>query len=140
VNTTGLNLQILVNHEYKISLMTVRKEVLNILASLSDKKSSIHFIEEDLMTLPISFVLKKSSPMNKIINRKIGQLLQAGIIQKFEKERFGAMDRVGKSDHEEIAQVLTMQHLGLCFAAIMIMLALSCVVFVIECIVARIYA
>jgi hypothetical protein len=117
--------------------MVFRKETKNVLASLSDKKSSLHFIGEDLTTLSISFVLKKSSPMNKVINRKIDQLLQAGIIQKFEKERFGAMDRVGKSDHEEIAEVLTMQHLGLCFAAIMIMLALCCVVFVIECIVGQ---
>jgi hypothetical protein len=36
--------------------------------------------------------------------------------------------------------VLTLEHLGLCFIAIMIMLALSCVVFVIECVVVRIYA
>jgi hypothetical protein len=77
--------------------------------------------------------------MNKVINRKIDQLLQSGIIQKFEKERLSAMDQVGKSDHEEIAQVLKMKHLGICFTAIMILLALSCVVFLIECLVGRIY-
>jgi hypothetical protein len=122
-----------VDHENKFSYITNLKESQNELASISDKKSSVYYIEEDLATLHYAMSLKKSSPMNKVINRKIDQLLQAGIIQKFEKERFGSLDRVEKSDHEEVNQMLTLEHLGICFVAIMMLLALSCVVFVIEC-------
>jgi hypothetical protein len=139
VGTEEIEKFISVEHANKISFIVMRKDTQLARALTTDKPTSCHFIEEDLLTDHFCLYLEKSSPLNKIINRKIDQLLQAGIIQKFEDERFEAIKRVDKSDHEEIARVLTLEHLGLCFIAIMIMLALSCVVFVIECVVGRIY-
>jgi hypothetical protein len=129
-----------VDHANKISFVVIRKETQLGHALNTDKPTSLNFIEENLITDHFCLLLVKSSPLNKIINRKIDQLLQAGIIQKFENERFEAIKRLDKSDNDDIAQVLTLEHLGLCFIAIMIMLALSCVVFVVECVVGRIYA
>jgi hypothetical protein len=140
VGPEGIEKLIFVEHANKISFVVYRKGTLLWSALMSDKPTSLHFIEEDFLTDHFCLYLEKSSPLNKIINRKIDQLLQAGIIQKFEDERFEATKRVSKSDNEEIAQMLTLEHLGLCFIAIMILLALSCVVFVIECVVGRIYA
>jgi hypothetical protein len=140
VGTEGAKKNIFIDHANKISFIVIRKETQLNSARITDKPTSLHYIEHDLLTQHFCLLLVKSNPMNKIINRKIDQLLQTGIIQKFENERFERVKRLDKSDNDEIAQVLKLEHLGVCFIAIMIMLALNSVVFVIECVVGQIYA
>jgi uncharacterized protein YqgQ len=120
-------------HSNKIARLVLRKEALNDLSILNRDTSSLHFLGETIATFHFSLYFKKRSPYNKVVNKKIGQLLQAGIIQKSENERFEASKRAAKHKDEENAEILTMDHLGLCFIAIMICLGLSCIVFAIEC-------
>jgi hypothetical protein len=114
-------------------MLTFEKASSIILANLTNKALSQHFTGENLATYHYSLYLKRSSPLNRVISRKIGQLLQAGIIKKFEDERFEAIKRASKQHVEDNAEILTLEHLGLCFFAILICLGLSCIVFVIEC-------
>jgi uncharacterized membrane protein len=77
--------------------------------------------------------------MNKVINRKISQLNEGGIVKKLEEERVEAVTKhireMSKTTSVPEAQVLTLEHLGLSFFAILICLCLSIVVFVVECVV-----
>jgi hypothetical protein len=120
-------------HSNKISLITLRKELLNRHSVYNDGTSSLHLMEKDITTFHYSLWFLKGSPLSKVVNKKVGQLLQAGIIQKSENERFEAVKQAAKHKDEENAELLTMDHLGLCFIAIMICLGLSCIVFAIEC-------
>jgi uncharacterized protein YqgQ len=145
-NTTEIQSKIdatdFAEHSNKISWLTRRRETENVLANANEKRSSIGFIDENLMEFRYALLLKKRSPMNEIINRKIGQLLQSGIIQHLEKNRFGAIKKIAaaakdEENSQEDAEQLTMEHLGLCFFAVLIGLALSCFVFAIERLVGR---
>jgi hypothetical protein len=133
---------IFAEHSNKISLLTMRREAENSMANDNEKRSSIGFIDEKLLEFRFTLLLKKRNPMNEIINRKIGQLLQSGIIQHLEKNRFGAIKKIAASakdeeNAQEEAEQLTMEHLDLCFYAVLIGLALSCFVFAIERLVGR---
>jgi hypothetical protein len=124
-------------HSNKISWLTRRREAENLMANDNEKRSSIGFIDENLMEFRNALLLLKQSPVNEIINRKIGQLLQSGIIQHLEKNRFAATKKVAaaakdEENSQDDAEQLTMEHLGLCFYAILIGLALSCFVFAFE--------
>jgi hypothetical protein len=59
-------------------------------------------------------------------------LISSGIVRYFEKEEWTGGRQPAKNEETE-AQPLTMDHLGVCFAAILIFLGLSCVAFLIEC-------
>jgi hypothetical protein len=117
----------------------MRKELLLFTAKNISKPSSVHFLNENLATHHFCMLFKKGRLLNKVMNRKINGLLQAGIITKFETERNEPTKRVIKQNLEEAvgsqAQVLTMDHLGLCFVIIAICWGLCCVVFAIECLV-----
>jgi hypothetical protein len=80
--------------------------------------------------------MKKHSPLNKILNRKIDQLLQGGIIQYIKANEFFHSAQIAKKIQEEEdredPKQLTTEHLELCFYAVLIGLALSCVVFLYE--------
>jgi hypothetical protein len=114
-------------------VLAVRKETENAVSINTDNRATYYFLDEDLATFQTSFFFRKSSPLNEIIKRKIDQLLQSGIIQKFEEERLKALKRSRKEDNEEIAEILTTDHLGICFIAITICWAFSFVVFLLEC-------
>jgi hypothetical protein len=127
------NFSTYMEHSNKISRMMLRKESVNQQTIFKGGTSSMYFLKEDIITFYYSFLFKKGSPLNKVVNRKIGQLLQGGIIQKAEEERFEASKRAAKYKDEDNPEILTMDHLGLCFIAIMICLGLGCIVFAIEC-------
>jgi hypothetical protein len=134
-NSSWGEFNLLADHSNKISMFVTRKELQNKFSINLNKPTSVHLSDENLVTFHVSIWFKKGSPLNKVISTKIGQLLQGGIIQKFESERFENVTRAAKQkeeEREETPKKLTMDHLGLCFIAIMICLGLCIVVFVIE--------
>lgn len=129
----------LVQHENKISLAVLRNEFITDLASGFDEPNSLYVLEEDVATVHYSISLKKASFLNKAINRQIDLLISSGIVQKFESERLKEVAKTKKREKERAAEskseVLTMDHLGICFVAILICLGISFVVFLGEFIV-----
>jgi hypothetical protein len=114
----------------------LRNEHIDKISTKSGKKPVFGYIKEDLLTLHMSMLMKKHSPFNKIFNIKIDQLIQSGIVQKFVKIQYANATKIAIKEKEEEKlqnpEKLTMEHLTLCFYAVLIGLALSCVVFVFE--------
>jgi hypothetical protein len=127
---------ILVEHSNKMSLLTLRKWSDDFTSRLSNKKPAYGFIQEPLLTVHMSMCFKKYSRMNRVFNIKIDQLIQSGIVQRFLDAQFADTTKIAKIQKEEEKKEdpmkLTTQHLELCFYAVLIGLALSCVVFVFE--------
>jgi hypothetical protein len=132
----GIDPKTFAEHSNKMSLLTIRKNFEEGIAKETFIRSSIGFIDDEYATdVRVSLILKKQSRLSKIIHRKIGQLLQSGIIQHFEQSQ--AVKKLAAQEKEEVksrehAKQLTMEHLRLCFVAILIGLVLSCYVFAIE--------
>jgi uncharacterized protein YqgQ len=81
--------------------------------------------------------MKKHSPLNRIINIKIDQLIQSGIVQRLVDDQYADSTKIVNKEKEEEKQQenamqLTTEHLDLCFFAVLIGLAMSCVVFLFE--------
>jgi uncharacterized protein YqgQ len=139
-DTEGIkDIQIFSDHLNRGSAFTMRKEMGNKFAVDLDAAPSVYFLDENLATFMFSIFLKKSSRMNKVINRKIDQLIQSGIVQKLEDYRLKAIKLAEARRNDEAAQqkakILTMDHLGLCFVIIAICWGISFVVFLLECVV-----
>lgn len=132
---TSYNNLILTEPENKVSTFTLSKQVKTTIAHFLEGVSSLDFIQENLATLHFSVFLKKLSPMNKAINRKIGLLLQSGIIQKLEEYRHEAVMIAAKKVKKQEKEKLTLDQLALCFVAILICWGICFLVFVIECVV-----
>jgi hypothetical protein len=120
----------------KISCMALRKVTDDYVSFASGKKPYYGYIEENIITFHMLFVLKKHSRKNRVFNIKIDQLIESGIMQHFLEAQFADSAKVAAKQNEEEKQEnpeqLTMEHLELCFYAVLIGLALSCVVFVFE--------
>jgi Fe2+ transport system protein B len=129
----------MVEHENKISLAVLRNEFITEFASSFDEPNSLYLLEENVATVHYSISLKKASFLNKAINRQIDLLISSGIVQKFESERLKEIAKSKRREKERAAEskseVLTMDHLGICFVAILICLGISFVVFLGEFIV-----
>jgi hypothetical protein len=112
----------------------VFRRAVNIFLSKSvNQISSIYFLENYAVTYHIGLVFNESSPINGILNKKVDQLISNGVVQ--ELERIESKDGVLVHQNDEQGpQQLTMEHLGICFVAILIFLGISIAVFVIECI------
>jgi hypothetical protein len=136
INWDLRDISTIVEHSNKISLLTFRKNIDDYVSYLSGKKPYFGYIEENIMTLHMVFLLKKHSRMNRVFNIKIDQLIESGIMQHFIQDRFADTAKVAAKQNEEDKQEnpeqLTMEHLELCFYAVLIGLALSCVVFTFE--------
>lgn len=104
--------------------------------SKSGKKPDFGYMKEELSTIRLSMFLQKNSRMNRIINIKIDQLIQCGIVKRLVDAEFEESAKVANKQKEEEKQPkpekLTMKHLDLCFYAVLIGLFLSCVAFVFE--------
>jgi hypothetical protein len=70
--------------------------------------------------------------LNNIFIKYIDQLVSSGLIQKLEQNKVKTSQHSKQVEEQEL-QPLTMDHLGVCFAAIMICSGLCCFVFFIEC-------
>lgn len=92
--------------------------------------SSLSILDETALTNHHVFGFKPFSPLFQAFNKTIGRLIDVGYFTKF----FEWIYRSSKN--EDIGpQVLTMDHLGLCFIACLIPLGIAFVIFLIEVIV-----
>jgi hypothetical protein len=127
------------DHKLNISMVVLRQSYGILAQDGKDTSSSIHFLKQNFLTVHSSFLLKVGTPMNKAINRKISQLFEGGIVKKLEAERIEAINKANREKTQTPsapeAQILTLEHLGLSFFAILICLGLCTVVFAVECVV-----
>jgi hypothetical protein len=126
------------DHSTKVSRFGLRTLEENFFDAGKDTSSSFHFLEQNFFMVSHNFLLKIGDPMNKIINKKITQLIEGGIVQKLEKDRFTEIkkrkrDIINATPQPDVGK-LTLEHLGLSFLAILICLSLSFVVFLLECV------
>jgi hypothetical protein len=127
----------IVEHSNKISVVTLRKFVDQWISSNSGKKPYFGYIEKNIATFHMSLFLKKHSPLNRAINYKIDQMIQSGIMQRLVDANFEDSAKIINKQNEEENQKekpeqLTMEHLELCFCAVLIGLAVSFIVFALE--------
>lgn len=127
-----LNDTVFADYQNKLTSLVLRKEKEIKMSRITGKTSSLHLLEENTGTLQFSLYFWRNCYTNKILIKKVNQLFSTGIIQKLELERT-KVNRLLKAENEDKTQILTMDHLDVCFATIMICLVLSCVVFLIEC-------
>lgn len=117
-------------------LLSLRKYVDDEITKLSGKKPFLGYVEKGILTLQMSMYLRKNSPLNKIFNAKIDQLIESGIVKVLMDAQFEMSDKYARKQKEEEKQddpkELTLEHLELSFYAVLIGLALSCVVFAVE--------
>jgi hypothetical protein len=110
----------------------------NIYDAGKDTSSSLHFLEQNFFMVSYIFLLKVGDPMNEIINMKITQLIEGGIVQKLERDRKMEVNKIKRDEinatPEPIVEKLTLEQLELSFLAILICLCLSIVVFALECV------
>lgn len=126
------------DHSSNISILVCRSMTVKNWEAGKDTISSIHLLKQNLATFRYFLALKINDPKNKAFNRKIRQLIEGGIIQKLEKDRFETIGKElrqkKKGDPLPDARILTFEHLELCFFAILICLSLCFVVFALECV------
>jgi spore germination protein GerM len=96
----------------------------------TNKDSSLYFLEENLATYPHCFIFPKFHPFNKVFIKKINQLISSGLVEKLANTEVFKLEK--KQNDEQQPRPLTMDHVGVCFVAIMICLGLSFVVFTVE--------
>lgn len=137
LNILNKDLELVAEYKNKISFLGPRNWIDDAILSHSRKNPFIGYIEEEFMTLHLSMFLKKHSPMNRVFNRKIDQLFEAGIVKHLLAAQFANSTDVTNEEKEkekqdDVAEQLTMEHLDLCFIAVLIGLALSCIAFLFE--------
>jgi hypothetical protein len=114
--------------------MVFRRAVNIFLSKNVNQVSSIYFLDSYAVTYHYGLVFNESNPINRIFNKKIDQLISNGVMQELEKIQ--SQDGVlVQQSNEQAPQQLTMEHLGICFVAVLIFLGMSLAVFAIECIV-----
>jgi hypothetical protein len=115
-------------HQNKLTTLVFRKDF-----KAMNRDCTDYLLETNTATLHYSMLFIRLHPWNQVLIKKVDQLFTAGIIQKLENER-NLHKQEAKPDDGK-ARSLTMDHLGICFATIMICLGLSCIAFVVEWIV-----
>jgi hypothetical protein len=91
-------------------------------------------MNENTATLLYSMHFVRYKPWNSIFIKKFDQLNSNGLVQKIDNNQNRKI-REDKHSEDEKPRPLTMNHVGVCFAIIMVCLSLSCIVFAIEFIV-----
>jgi hypothetical protein len=93
---------------------------------------SFYLLDEDTATFHFSLLFFRASMYRKIFFKKVDQMISSGLVQRIETR----MNQVAYEEKQKVEastpQQLTMEHLGICFLAILICLALSFLVFVAE--------
>lgn len=111
-----------------MTILEFRKHFDMTLTNKTDQPSSLHLLDENSATVLVSVAFKRASGLKHVFMRKIDELITGGLLNEIEDKKVNI-----KKDENEEARPLTMDHLGVCFIAIMVCLGLSCVVFVAEC-------
>jgi hypothetical protein len=112
-------------HSNKISVLVLRKFGDDYIIKHSGKKALHGYINDQLFIVHLSLLQRKYSRMNRIFNIKIDQLIESGIVQRLKDAQYEKSTKIA-------AKQLIMDHLELCFYAVLIGLSLSFVVFFYE--------
>jgi hypothetical protein len=130
VEEISADFSVFAEYENKVTMITLRKFMQIALLQSANKVSSVYFINENTATMHFSLMFPKLNPLNKIFISTIDRLIESGHVLQFERN-WNFVDG-SRLLNEQQPQVLTMDHIGVCFVAIMVFLGLSCVVFVLE--------
>jgi hypothetical protein len=125
------DIDVFAEYQNKVTMLTLRKAFHILVLQDAKKIPSLHLIDDNMPTIHFSLMFFKPNSMNKIFISTIDRLFESGFVKHFEASRNFVHGKTFLNDQEP--QVLSMDHLGVCFVAITIFLALSCVVFIIEC-------
>jgi hypothetical protein len=112
-----------------------RKEAKVLITQKTETDTPLHFVDENIATLHAAMMFSRRNLWNEIFIKKIDQLIDSGVVQKLEKER-NAVVKYDRENQQE-PEVLTIDHIGIGFVAVLICLGVSCIVFVLELIVHR---
>jgi hypothetical protein len=118
--------------------MTFKSAVANMkkLKMMRGKELPFHPLAEEIRSMHMSIGLQKFSPFYERFNELIGRMVTHGFIVYWNNYMYGK-DPPKKIDEPE-AQVLSLKHIGIGFIIILVLLALSLVVFALERIVHKI--
>lgn len=122
---------IFVDYQNKATRLAPRKTG----GALNNRKkgTSFHLLEENAMTVQFSQMFFRAHPLSKTFVKHTNQLIASGLVTALEDFR-SFIERISrKEENHQNPRSLTMSHLGVCFIAILICLAVSCFVFFIEC-------
>jgi hypothetical protein len=117
--------------ENKLTFTTFRNGGKTWMLQKTNAASSLHLLEENTATLHSCLLFPYNLPSKTFI-KKIDQMITSGLVARILKKEY-AVYRDTKHDDTQEAQPLNMDHLGICFIAIMICLGICCAVFMIEC-------
>lgn len=118
----------IIEPENKLTMIVFRDRTNHEMFGQFSGLSTIYLLDENTATVHFSFYFPRNSVLSRIFMKKIDQLITGGLIQKSEADRKVARNFVKNDDPQQ----LTINHLGVCFLAILISLGLSGVVFLAE--------
>lgn len=124
-------LEIIIEPEVKGTMILPRQVLATINNQYRSGFASLEMLEETIATTPAGLMFRVFSPLIEIFNEKSQQLFAGGFITHWYDRMFNPMGFTRKP--EEIGpQVLTMEHLRICFLVCLCPLALSLIAFLLE--------
>jgi hypothetical protein len=126
------DMRVFADFENKMTFAMLREDAKFYFSLNTNRAPSIHFVDENSATLHYSLTFPRYDPYKKIFFKKLDQLIEAGWIQWIQELQKYVFSRNVKKDEDQGPTQLTLDHLGVCFIAIMACLALACLVFILE--------
>jgi hypothetical protein len=122
-------------YQNKVTTLVFRKDAKLRMRLLKTNSQLVFLLDENTATFHYCLKFSRFEPKSRIFIKKVNEQLPSGIIQKLEKDGYNidSVSELTGQVQEGEPEKLTIEHLTLCFAAIMICLALCCAVFLIEC-------
>lgn len=121
-------------YENRVTALTSHKQLALYMSEVKmpTSSSTIELLAEDTLTIHYCMMFRRANMLSNIFIRKIDQLITGGISNRITRDDH-IKEQLSKQDEEHKPHPLTMKHLGVCFAAILICLGLSFAVFLLEC-------
>jgi hypothetical protein len=116
----------------KVTRPVFRKQANVDMFWFSAHETSFYLVNEDTATFHFSLMFFRANMFRKIFFKKVGQMISSGLVQRIETRMNQAAYEGKQKVKQSTPQQLTMNHLGICFLAILICLALSFLVFIAE--------
>jgi hypothetical protein len=118
-------------HDNKLTMMKNRIDAKIVKETSTVTKAPLSMLDENLATLHYSLMFDSSDALQMSLPKKLDEMISTGWIQKINENRSIAGAQKIEDELQE-ARPLTLDHLGVCFIAILICLGFSLAVFLIE--------
>lgn len=115
--------------------IVVASDQLYVLVNRSKKKFQHRVLQEKIITNHVGFLLPPNSFIYEGFNRKIVQLVEAGLMQRYVAEHTGDYKEPEEEDGDPV--VLNLDHLGIGFEICLLFLTIAFAVFIFEFICVR---